>query len=156
MSRHRSRSGFTLIELLVTVFVLAIGLGVIFALLTMTADQGREQRDNARVRGFAETVFASLEWYVEGQAPVPGGGPDPLTVPVLDESGLTEAVLDVSGEEALWPPGEGLEPKRIRYRVELVDDGNGIVEATVQAGMAGELNTREFKRIFLEMQEAFP
>lgn len=150
-SSSGSKEGFTLIELLVTVFVLAIGLGVIFALLTLTADVGRDQRDEARLRRFAESVFASIDWGVNGSA-----GVDAYLLPALTVNGEEQFRILTDGEEGIWPPlnENELEPRRIRYRVELVENANGLVEATVTAGMWADLEPRVYTRTFFQMEES--
>ena len=147
-----SCSGFTLIELLVTVFVLAIGLGTMFALVTMTASMGRDQRDEARVRRFAETVFASVDWGLNGNLTT-----DPFSLDVLTAEGVVTGRLILDGTESVWPPmgANELEPRRIRYQVNWVKTAEGLVEVTVQAGMWGELEQEIFTRTFLGLEPGF-
>jgi prepilin-type N-terminal cleavage/methylation domain-containing protein len=144
----RKQSGFTLIELLVTIFVLAIGLGTIFALVTMTADLSRQHLNERKLQRFSETVFTTVDWALSVD---PNGDPDPWTVPVMTEGGERAQVLRADGEEAEWPV-RGSEPERIpRIVYQLVlstNSATGIVEADLSVRMQSELEWTEFEREF--------
>ncbi|GEM_PF-1956945 len=144
-----TRNGFTLIELLVTVFVLSIGLGSIFALVTMTANLSRTQRDESRLQRFAETVFASVDWDLNGNPSI-----EAFTLNTLTAEGVVSAQIAMDGTESVWPPmgANELEPRRIRYQVNQVTTASGLVEVTVLAGMWGDLQQLEFTRTFLDLE----
>lgn len=135
------RSGFTLVELLATVFILAIGLGTVFSLITLTANWSGEQVRERRRERFAETVFATVAWAL-GQPE--DATEDPWTLPVTVEDDIdTSQALVVDGtDEVAWPrarqDGFASEIPRIFYSLSLTTNTLGNVEAELAVRMQGE------------------
>lgn len=164
--RTRGASGFTLVELLATVFILAVGLGAVFALITMTAEWSGDQARERRRERFVESVFASAEWAVETETEDEAL---PWTLPVMTEdAGEVEQTLVVNDdEETAWPrereDGIGSDIPRLYYTLALSTNATGMVEAEVAVraqgegpvapGAAGE--TRVFRREFHRRRRLF-
>lgn len=149
-----SRAGFTLVEILLTLGVLAIGLTSIFTLLPGVTDFSRNLRDQDRMRTFADSVFASVEWSLQrSEIPETVSGEEKRSFPNL--LGVQE--VKISDEEQSWPDTDGVEDlvPVFFYRLQVVTNDVSEVEARLQLRPQSRTNIVEFTRVLSPQVKAW-